>query len=81
MSSAGATSRSSPPHEFLTRRQLIQRLGRVIRRKPDERSARVFVLFVKGTPEDPESKAREDVVAELCEHASSVKILGPGIIE
>jgi RNA polymerase primary sigma factor len=64
-----------------SRRQLIQRLGRVIRRKPDERSARVFVLFVKGTPEDPESKAREDVVAELCEHASSVKILGPGIIE
>lgn len=60
-----------------SRRQLIQRLGRVIRMKSDGRAAHVFVLFVRGTPEDPESQARGDVVSELCQHAQSVEIIPP----
>lgn len=58
-----------------SRRQLIQRLGRVIRRKADGRAARIFVLFVEGTPEDPESSQRQQVVAELMEHAASANII------
>lgn len=61
-----------------SRRQLIQRLGRVIRRKHDGRSARIYVLFVEGTPEDPESEQREDVVAELMAHALTTRIVGTG---
>ena len=40
-----ATSRS--------RRQMIQRMGRVVRKKSDGRKARLAVLFVEGTSEDP----------------------------
>ena len=36
-----------------SRRQMIQRMGRVLRRKPDGRRARFAVLFVEGTVEDP----------------------------
>lgn len=35
------------------RRQATQRLGRVVRRKPDGRHARFIVLFAQGTVEDP----------------------------
>jgi RNA polymerase primary sigma factor len=58
-----------------SRRQLIQRLGRVIRKKSDGRAARIYVLFVEETREDPESSAREDTVTELQAHARSVTVL------
>ena len=38
-----------------SRRQMIQRMGRVLRRKADGRRARFAVLFVEGTVEDPAS--------------------------
>lgn len=47
-----ATSRS--------RRQMVQRMGRVLRRKHDGRVARIVVLFVEGTPEDPDFGSHED---------------------
>ncbi len=37
------------------RRQMIQRLGRVVRRKPDGRPATFIVLFASHTTEDPTS--------------------------
>ena len=58
-----------------SRRQLIQRLGRVIRKKSDGRAARIYVIFVEGTREDPESSAREDTVTELQAHAKSMTVL------
>lgn len=58
-----------------SRRQLIQRLGRVIRKKSDGRAARIYVLYVEGTREDPESSAREDTVTELQTHAKSMTVL------
>lgn len=36
-----------------SRRQMVQRLGRVIRKKVDGRSARFVVLYAAGTVEDP----------------------------
>ncbi|MEU1982523.1 DEAD/DEAH box helicase [Nocardia sp. NPDC019395] len=48
-----------------TRRQMIQRMGRVIRPKADGRTA-VFVLtFVRGTPEDPATGAHDTFLGEL----------------
>jgi RNA polymerase primary sigma factor len=36
-----------------SRRQMIQRLGRVLRKKPDGRLARLVIFYVRGTFEDP----------------------------
>ncbi len=35
------------------RRQMIQRMGRVLRKKPDDRKAVFVVIYAKGTAEDP----------------------------
>lgn len=45
-----------------SRRQMIQRMGRVVRRKADGRLARLAVLFVEGTSEDPREGAHEDFI-------------------
>ena len=42
-----------------TRRQMVQRLGRVIRRKPDGRPATLIVVYAQGTVEDPDRGAHE----------------------
>ena len=41
-----------------SRRQMIQRMGRVLRRKPDAHQARMVILYVEGTAEDPSSDGR-----------------------
>jgi RNA polymerase primary sigma factor len=43
-----------------SRRQMIQRMGRVVRPKPDGRLARLAIFFVEDTSEDPEQGAHED---------------------
>jgi superfamily II DNA or RNA helicase len=45
-----------------SRRQMIQRLGRVLRKKEDGRLARIVVLFAEGTSEDPDLGAHEDFI-------------------
>jgi RNA polymerase primary sigma factor len=47
-----ATSRS--------RRQMVQRMGRVLRKKEDGRAARIAIFFVEGTTEDPAEGSHED---------------------
>ncbi len=47
------------------RRQMIQRMGRVMRRKPDGRDARFIILYVNFTDEDPRLGAHELFVEEL----------------
>ncbi|HUZ93533.1 MAG TPA: DEAD/DEAH box helicase [Edaphobacter sp.] len=63
-----ATSRS--------RRQMIQRMGRVVRRKADNRLARIAVLFVEGTCEDPSSGAHEDFIDMVVEVADEMRVFG-----
>jgi superfamily II DNA or RNA helicase len=56
-----------------SRRQMIQRMGRVLRRKPDGRRARFAVLFVEGTVEDPCRRAHEaflDEITAVADHVS-----------
>lgn len=47
------------------RRQMIQRMGRVMRLKPDGRDARFVVLYARGTAEDPIAGSDETFVSEL----------------
>ena len=51
-------------------RQMIQRMGRVLRKKPDERLARVAIIYVKGTVEDPEMGAHEAFVDVISQSAT-----------
>jgi len=56
-----------------SRRQMIQRMGRVLRRKPDGRLARFAVLYVEATVEDPASGAHEGFLGEVTEVAEAVR--------
>jgi superfamily II DNA or RNA helicase len=55
-----------------SRRQMIQRMGRVLRRKTDGRRARFAVLFVEGTVEDPRLGAHEAFLREITDVADRV---------
>ena len=56
------------------RRQMIQRMGRVLRRKSDGRDAEFAILFVEMTDEDPRLGAHATFVEELMAVAQSSKI-------
>lgn len=55
-----------------SRRQMIQRLGRVIRLKSDNRRARFVILYVIGSVEDPATGNRDDFMDEVEDAASKV---------
>jgi len=57
---------------FRTRRQLIQRLGRVLRLKPDGGAARLVLAFARGTGEDPARGGHADFLAEVRAVATSI---------
>lgn len=48
-----------------SRRQMIQRMGRVLRRKPDGRHARLAAVFVEETVEDPRYGAHHAFIEEI----------------
>ena len=54
-----------------TKRQMVQRMGRVIRLKPDGRQARIVILFAPGTPEDPNTGGYEAFIDEVRPFARS----------
>ncbi len=55
-----------------SRRQMIQRMGRILRRKPDGRHARFVILYVQGTVEDPSRGAHEAFLEEIVDVADDV---------
>ena len=57
---------------FRTRRQMIQRLGRVLRLKPDDRAATLVIAFAIDTREDPTQGAQEDFLSEVTDVARSI---------
>lgn len=59
-------------------RQMVQRLGRVVRRKDDGRSIDFVILFAAGTVEDPEDGAHEGFFGLVTDAASSIRRLGLG---
>ena len=54
-----------------TRRQMIQRMGRVIRLKKDGRDARLVMLYIRGTGEDPATGGHEAFLDMVRPHAAS----------
>lgn len=69
-----------------SRRQMIQRMGRIIRPNLDGHPASFLILYVRGTTEDPSLGAHEafleemtDVAEEVCTFPSSVS--GPQLYE
>ena len=48
-----------------TRRQMIQRMGRVLRLKDDGRLARFALVYVRGTGEDPSEGAHSEFFGEV----------------
>lgn len=61
-----------------SRRQMIQRMGRVLRRKPDGRRARFVVVSVEGTVEDPALGAHHDFLDEVTGVADVVRSFPSG---
>ena len=57
-----------------TRRQMVQRMGRVLRRKADGRFARFIVLYVEGTTEDPSVGAHESFIGEIADRAVAEEV-------
>jgi superfamily II DNA or RNA helicase len=62
-----------------TRRQMIQRMGRVLRRKQLGRGARFVIIFSADTMEDPRAaEDRDGFLEEIEEISESTRIFGPG---
>lgn len=55
-----------------SRRQMIQRMGRVLRRKSDGRFARFVIAYVEGTSEDPKKGAHGAFLEEITAVADHV---------
>ncbi|MCG5441499.1 DEAD/DEAH box helicase [Micromonospora sp. NIE79] len=56
-----------------SKRQMIQRMGRVIRPKVDRRPATFVILYVKGTAEDPEAGAHEGFLEQVSDVAQDTE--------
>lgn len=56
-----------------TRRQMVQRMGRVLRVKDDGRPARFAVLFAEHTVEDPGHGAHEGFLSEVTSVATAIE--------
>jgi superfamily II DNA or RNA helicase len=65
---------------FRTRRQMIQRLGRVLRLKPDGRAATLVIAFAIDTREDPAQGAQEHFLSEVTDVARSITTRHTGLI-
>ncbi len=56
-----------------SRRQMIQRMGRVLRKKPDGRVARFAVLYAESTIADPAQGAHETFLEEITSVADRIR--------
>jgi superfamily II DNA or RNA helicase len=56
-----------------SRIQLVQRIGRVLRRKPSGAKARICLLYVIDTPEDPDRGAHEVALADIRQAADEIE--------
>jgi superfamily II DNA or RNA helicase len=65
-----------------TRRQMIQRMGRILRRKRPGVGARFVIVFAKDTLEDPAMRSERDGFLEEIERiAEATAVFGPGELE
>jgi RNA polymerase primary sigma factor len=64
-----------------SRRQMVQRMGRIVRRKVDGRRARFVVVFIRDTIEDPNFGAHESFLDEVTTIATTVVTVTPSSLE
>jgi superfamily II DNA or RNA helicase len=59
-----------------TKRQMIQRMGRVLRKDPEyeDKLSKILIVFVKDTSEDPRSPYREDFIYLIANAAEEVTL-------
>jgi RNA polymerase primary sigma factor len=67
-----------------SRRQMIQRMGRIVRPNAGGHPSTFFIMYLKGTREDPKMGAHEGFLTEVEPHATEVAYFdlresGPGI--
>ncbi len=55
-----------------SKRQMIQRMGRIIRPKKDGRKATFIIVYVSNTSEDPELGTHEAFLDQMYDHAENV---------
>jgi superfamily II DNA or RNA helicase len=55
-----------------SRRQMIQRLGRIVRPNKDGRASVFFIIYLADTSEDPAGGAHEGFLEEVQPHAAEV---------
>jgi len=60
-----------------SRRQMIQRMGRIIRPKEDRHPAVFFVLYVRGTAEDPDLGGHGTFLKAMTDTAEEVHVFSP----
>lgn len=58
-----------------TKRQMIQRMGRILRPKETGRPARIVILFAQNTVEDPRLGAHDMFLEAVLESANSIKMV------
>lgn len=61
---------------FRSKRQMIQRLGRVLRVKQEDRLARLAIFYVRDTPEDPTEHGHEvflDAITSVADHVANFR--------
>ncbi|PKP51220.1 MAG: DNA repair helicase [Bacteroidetes bacterium HGW-Bacteroidetes-1] len=59
-----------------SKRQMIQRMGRIIRKKSDGRPATFFIVYIQNSNEDPHSGAHESFLTEMIDHADELRDFG-----
>ncbi len=62
-----------------SRRQMVQRMGRIVRRKADGRRARFVIGYIRETIEDPVHGAHESFLDEIMTVARRVEIWAPNV--
>lgn len=55
-----------------TKRQMIQRMGRIVRKKSDGKVAKLMIFYVKGTPEDPTVGGQDSFLDVVIDPAESI---------
>lgn len=59
-----------------SKRQMIQRMGRIIRKKSDGRPATFFIVYIQNSNEDPHSGAHQSFLTEMIDHAEELRDFG-----
>jgi RNA polymerase primary sigma factor len=62
-----------------SRRQMVQRMGRIIRPKDDNRRATFIILYVQNTSEDPKRGAHGAFLNEMVDNADEIRCFSKNV--